>query len=96
MSGVAVILRRNAIAQRFRAAGALSAESAKGLSEIGERDGFMLRALVRRGVIVEPQPGRFFLDDEAFTRFKNLRKLILFGALAVVALVLVVRHFQGG
>ena len=63
-SGSLIVHVQNRCIRRFREAGALSADRARPLAEIGEREHFPLRRLRAAGVIREDGDGRFYLDEE--------------------------------
>ena len=58
------------ILRRFRAAGAIERGAAASLEQLHLRSDMFLRRLVRRGVIHEEPPGRYWLDEEAWSRYR--------------------------
>jgi hypothetical protein len=84
------------LVERLRQAGATSAKAAASLpsSELSRLESSRLARLQTRGAIVEPQPGRFYLDEpqyEAYRRGRQVRGIaILAAVLAVGALALAV------
>ncbi|MCP4642332.1 MAG: hypothetical protein GY851_17940 [bacterium] len=84
MSGGAVIvMRQNRYMRRFREAGATSADRAVTLDEIGCRDHWIFRRMVRRGVFVHLGEGRYFLDEAGASRFVRRRRTMMLVLLAV-------------
>ncbi len=66
---VAVAARkRRKILAAFRDAGALCAEDARTLEELGLKSSVILRRMVRTGVLVECGGGRYCLDEAAAAR----------------------------
>jgi hypothetical protein len=87
------IRKQNDYMLNFAAAGAVASDSAKTLREVGAGDSRVFRQLVRRGVIVEDQPGRFHLDVPAGLAFRRRRRqqalavLAIAGGVAIVAIL---------
>jgi hypothetical protein len=94
MAGEVLILQ-NRYMRRFREAEAFTPERTVTLADIGERNSFVFRALVRRGVIVDAGGGRYYLDRErADALVERRRQVVLWVAIAGViglALLLFVR-----
>ena len=87
MSGGAVVIRRqNQYMELFNRKGAVDAEHAIGVEEIGYRRNFIFNRMVSRGIFVECTSGRFYIDNEAAARFRAQRRekeRIILGALVV-------------
>lgn len=87
--GVMVAKRRKELIAKFRAAGATSRESARSPGELSVvPDSPIFRLQIGRGVLVETEGGRYYLDEAAAERADRLRRGLLL-ALLVLAVALV-------
>lgn len=87
MSATAIILKQNRFMRNFRAAGATGPATARGPEEIGCRQGWIFRRMVAAGVFIPAGNDKFYLDEEAATRFVRRRRnkaLVLAGAVMLV------------
>lgn len=78
---------------RFRDAGITAPEHARSLSDLGIRRGRAIRLLERRGVLVEVEEQRYYLDAAAYERWRKRRRILLavvFSAVALFAIVLAI------
>ena len=85
----AIIIHRkeNQLVAHFRAAGALSPDTAKTLSELQvEPHDFALGRLHRRAVLREVHPGEYYLDEEVWRAVRNTRRRL---AAVIVALIII-------
>jgi len=83
MSG-AVVVYQNRLMRRFQDAKATNPKSAKSLAEIGCRNSWVFRRMAARGVVVETEDGRFYMDEDAARRFVKRRWRVALIFLAVV------------
>jgi hypothetical protein len=92
MSAAAVIaIRRKRLVNRFREAGAVDREHAVTLEALGERHSWIFDQMIRHGVFLVAQDGRFFMDDRAaveFLRQRRRRARVIGGILLLVFLLL--------
>ena len=79
--------RRKHIIRAFKKAGAMSPESAKSLEALGLSGSTMLKIQKRRGIIVEAEPNRFYLDEVREAAAARTR-IIFFAIVFVVLIVL--------
>jgi len=70
--------------RRFQDAKATNPKSAKSLAEIGCRNSWVFRRMAARGVVVETEDGRFYMDEDAARRFVKRRWRVALIFLAVV------------
>jgi len=84
MSGAFVVLHQNRLMRRFHDAKATGSKSAMTLAEIGCRNSWIFRRMAARGVFIETDDGRFYMDEEAARRFVKRRWRVIFIFLAVV------------
>jgi hypothetical protein len=85
----AIIIRKkeNQLVAHFRAAGALSPDTAKSLSELQvDPEDFALGRLHRRAVLREVHPGEYYLDEEVWRAVRNTRRRL---AAVIVALIII-------
>jgi len=83
MSG-AVVVYQNRLMRRLQDAKATNPKSAKSLAEIGCRNSWVFRRMAARGVVVETEDGRFYMDEDAARRFVKRRWRVALIFLAVV------------
>lgn len=87
-AGVVAVMRmqEREVVDDFRAVGAVSPHTARGLEDIGLFSERALARLRERAVIREAEPGRFYLDEEVWSAMRRQRRRM---ALVVLLLVLV-------
>jgi len=98
MSAAVIAIRRKRLIRRFREAGAVEPSCAVTLGSIGERPSWIFDQLVRHGVFVATQDGRFYMVEKAaveFLRQRRLHSLILAGILLVVFLLFMLSGMLG-
>ena len=84
MSGAVVVMHQNRLMRRFQDAKATDPKSARTLAEIGCRNSWIFRRMAARGVFIETEDGRFYIDEDAARRFVKRRWRVAFIFLAVV------------
>lgn len=87
---VVAAARQHRIRRQFRAAGALERASARTLAEIGVTSTLPLRRLIRRGVVVPVDDGRYFLNETADAADRHRRRmgiLLLIDVLILAGLI---------
>jgi len=89
MSG-AVVVYQNRLMRRFRGAKATAPDSAKTLAEIGCRNSWIFRRMVAKGVFIETDEGRYYMDEDTARWFVKLRWRTAFIFLAAVILLFVI------
>jgi hypothetical protein len=85
----AIIIRRkeNQLVNHFRAAGALSPDTAMSLADLQvDADDFALGRLHRRAVIRAVHSGEYYLDEEVWRAVRNTRRRL---AAVIVALIVI-------
>ncbi len=90
MSSAFIIAKQNQYLRRFQEAGAISPDTAASLEQVGCRDARMFQRLVRRGVIRQTEPGKYYLDVEAAQAFRKARRERALNALLIVLVIAVV------
>lgn len=88
-AAAAIIRRREMeVVDDFRAAGAISRETAQSYTAIGLGESMGLRRLRNRAVIREAAPGTFYLDEEVWEAVRRTRRRIATVFLAILVLFL--------
>jgi len=89
-AAVAAVMRRREqeVIDDFRAAGAVSRETAQSYTAVGLGESLGLKRLRDRAVIREAAPGTYYLDEEVWTAVRRTRRRIATVFLVVLALVL--------
>ncbi len=97
MSGAAAVIhKQNALIRFFNEAGAVDPEHAISIAEFNIRRSYVFERMVSRGVFIESEPGKFYLDSvmvPVFVRKRRNRALI---ALALVLLALALYYLITG
>jgi hypothetical protein len=88
MSGVLIIMNRQRdLVDRFRDAGATSANAAKPLAEIGVKTSFMFSRMSARGVFVPAGGDRWWFDAAAWNRYRDRQwKRLVVAAIVIIAI----------
>jgi hypothetical protein len=84
-AGTVVAIRQRTITDRFLRASATSPATAKALGDVGVAEGPVLRGLARRGVVVQSDATRWYLDPAAFASWRRRRRVLLLVSLGLVA-----------
>ena len=85
----AILIRREKeVVDDFRAAGAISRESAQSYTAIGLGESLGLKRLRERAVIREAAPGTYYLDEEVWTAVRRTRRRVATVFLLILALFL--------
>ncbi len=79
--------KRRKIISAFKKAGAVSPENAKLLEEIGLTESTMFKVQKMRGVIVESDAKRFYLDEIQEAKAIRMRLLILSISIIVIIIL---------
>ena len=88
-AAAAIIARRQReVVNDFRAAGALSRETAQSYTAIGIGESLALRRLRSRAVIREAAPGTYYLDEEVWEAVRRTRRRIASVFIAILVLFL--------
>jgi hypothetical protein len=89
-AAVAAIVRRREmeVVDDFRAAGAISRETAQSYTAMGFGESLGLRRLRNRAVIREAAPGTYYLDEEVWEAVRRTRRRIATAFLAILVLFL--------
>jgi len=95
MSGTVVVMHQNRLMRRFRDARATSPKSARTLAEIGCRNSWTFRRMVARGVFIETDDGRYYMDEDAAHWFVKRRWRVMLIFLAVLILLFVIWQMCG-
>ena len=89
-----VVAKQNQYLRKFEQRDATDPERARSLDDLDCSESIVLRKLMRHGVIRETADGRYYLDGEAASRFRQRRGgRVLLALLIVVTLVIVLRWF---
>ena len=84
-AAAAIIRKERRIVDAFRNEGATSPESARSPGELGVNGSWLVDRLIDRAVLRQAEPGRYYLDEEAWKAFCQARRL---RAIIVVSVIL--------
>ena len=97
-SGRLMPMEQDAVANAFRAAGAVSPATARSLTEIPGVEAAAVVALAARGIVREAQPGRYYLHPgtvhEQRQRLLTTIVIVASGAAVLVGLPLLVAYLR--
>ena len=88
---------RHRVIRAMRGAGAVSAERARSLEQLGLHDSRVFRSYRDRDIVREAKSGSFYLDEEALREFQRmLWRWLLVPVMTIMALVVyaIVRSFH--
>lgn len=91
-----VIRRQNQYIDRFNRLGATDAEHAIYPEEVNIRRSFLFIRMVDRGVFVPCQDGRYYIDNQAAVRFKDMRRQRLMAVLIVIIFMIIIVYLLAG
>ena len=88
-----IFTKEKELVAHFRAAGALSARSAKSAAELAVHTGGTWHRLERRGIIRDAGQGLYYLDEHAWGVSRKWRRRAAVAILVIVCGVLVISLF---
>ncbi len=79
-------MHQNRLMRRFHDGQVTDPESAKPLTDVGCRNTWVFRRMVARGVFVEINDGRYYMDENAAQMFVTMRRrrMRMFFAVVIV------------
>ncbi len=90
-----IIAKERRLIEHFRTRGATSPETALTLEQLGVAEHCTFRRLLRRDVLREPQPGRYFADIDRWEALRRTRRTAALLVLLVLLIVFVVIALLG-
>lgn len=97
-SSAVVIRRQNQYMEKFNRLGATEPQHAISLEEAGIRRSFLFDRMCDRGVFVQCNNGKFYINNRAAADFKEMRRgrafAVLLCLLAVIAVMFVLGLLQ--
>jgi hypothetical protein len=94
-TGAIVAAQFRKIVRSFQTREVYSSAKALSIEELGVHHNFIFRRLVRKGVIIESGPGKYYLNRDRLEQYVQWRrKIVLFILLAMVLAVLIA-NFSG-
>lgn len=78
-AGSMIAARQKRYVRSFLNATAIDEETAKTLEELECRDGVVFRGMVRRGILLATDDGRWHVDQLAWTRYLEKRRVVALG-----------------
>lgn len=93
-TGLLIVLKQNKYIKLFSDLGAIDAEHAISMNNRGIMGHHVFDRMVRRGVFIECEHGKFYMDVNAAIRFRELRhKKGIIAAIVVLAIIFVMVEF---
>lgn len=90
VSGASVVIhKQNKLIKLFNEAGAMDAEHAILIERFGIRRSFIFNRMVLRGVFIECEPDKFYMDNNIVPMFIELRRRRALTAFGIVLLLAV-------
>ena len=93
-AAIVILRKQEDLIQHFRSAGAISTGTAKSVDELGVETRLVWSGMLRRAVVREASPGRFYLDEPSWEAMVSRRRIRVRIALAVVAVLMVIALLQ--
>ena len=94
-AGAAIVGRQNRYMRRFEEAGATSPADASTLEALGCRRSFSFGRLLQRGVFVEVEDGRYYLDVVSAEAFRARRRIVVLVAVGIAVVAVIVGIWIG-
>jgi hypothetical protein len=94
-TGAIVAAQFRKIVRSFQTREAFSSSTARTKEELGVRQNFIFRRLVRKGVIIESGNDKFHLDRNRLDQYLQMRRKIVQFILLAIALALLIAYFSG-
>jgi hypothetical protein len=86
---ILVVRKTQQITDAYKTSGATDHETARTPGELGLRRGLLFKRLVRRNVLIEIAPGRYYLDETSleiyFARRKTRMMAVVIVLIALIA-----------
>lgn len=91
----AVIHKQNKLIRFFNEKGTIDSEHAILIDQFGIRRSFVFNKMVWRGVFIEYEPGKFYIDNSIVPIFKvQRRNMALITLIIILAIIAVLRYFK--
>jgi len=84
---VALSRAERRLVEGLRRAGAVSAGTARPLDPRGGQEAGRLEKLLEAGVVLEAAPGVYYIDETAYERYRQSKRVTVLAILAVLMLV---------
>jgi anti-sigma factor RsiW len=95
-AAAAIAMKIRRIVDAFRRAGATSPAAARSLAELDLRESWIANRLIKRGVLLQGEPGRYYLDEKGWQAFRRARRRrLIIAATIILALALVILLVNG-
>lgn len=89
-AGAVIAAQQRKAVAAFRQHACTSPESARPLEELNVRRNFAIRALIRRGVFLEVDSNRYWLDEEAWESLCAQRRKLVLWLLVAMAITIAI------
>lgn len=89
VAAIVILRKQEDLVEHFRHAGATSSATAKSVDELGVDTRMVWHGMLRRAVVREASPGRFYLDEPSWEAMRGRRRRRVVIVLGVVVLALV-------
>ena len=86
---IIMVARRRKIIQRFRNSGATTPLNAKTLQELNLRGRLIISRMVRRNLLVETQPGKYYLQENLLEEYYRQRRMLLLVVMIILAILVI-------
>jgi hypothetical protein len=97
MSGASVVIhKQNKYIRTYNELGAVDEVHSIRLEEVRIRRSYVFNRMVDRGVFIECGYGKFYIDNDAAARFKEMRRNRAMVSLVVIFVLLAVYFLFGG
>jgi hypothetical protein len=85
-----IVVRTKKIINRFKLSGTTTPHTAKTAGELNIRENLIFRKLVRRNVLIEVSPGRYYLHNEHLEDYLRARRMRILLAISVIIILILI------
>jgi hypothetical protein len=93
MIAIIIIAKIRKVIRRFKETGSTSPQTAKTLEELNVDYRFAFRKMLKREIIIEASPNRYYLNEENLAGYNNTRRMIMLVVILLLALVIIADTF---
>ena len=91
---ILIMARTRKIIDRFKNSGSTNPQNAKTLQELNLRSRWIVSRMVRRNLIVETQPGKYYLQENMINEYyQKRRKRVIVVLMILLAFVIIDVYF---
>ena len=86
-AAAAIVLKERKIVDAFRRSGVTSPAEARSLAELALYESWVVHRLMDRAILRQAEPGKYYLDEDAWQAFRRARGRFLTIAAAIILFI---------